>query len=243
MKYSRYILLFSGILATILSSVISALPIWIANQGEVSAMFPTLFVPATFTFSIWGVIYVSWIILGIFVALWKVKVSTKNASLLWVAQVFSSFWLIPSQFLYTATSLIVMIWLVFLLLLGFFISMKEDTYFRYTLELFLGWIIVASIANLHLVLVDYTLYLYPITFTLISIIIATGVFAGWILKYKAFTASFVFLWASFGIIAGQENNMVQIFTGIGFLIIFELLFWVNKDFIESKINTLRKGKK
>jgi hypothetical protein len=37
--------------------------------------------------------------------------------------------------------------------------------------------------------------------------------------------------------------MVQIFTGIGFLIIFELLFWVNKDFIESKINTLRKGKK
>jgi len=201
MKHSKYILLISGIIATIISSLVSAIPIWMYNQAQVSAMFPTLFTPATITFSIWGIIYASWIVLGIFVALWKIHVSYKNAWLLASAQILSSFWLIPSQYLYTATSLVVMSGVLFLLLLGFFISQRENKYFQYTQELFLGWIIVASIANLHLVLVDYNLYGYPVWFTLASILLATGIFALWILRYNAIIASLVFLWASYGIVA------------------------------------------
>jgi len=60
---NKYILLISGVISVALASIISVVPIGIANQAQVSAMFPTLFTPATFTFSIWGLIYLSWIIL------------------------------------------------------------------------------------------------------------------------------------------------------------------------------------
>jgi hypothetical protein len=61
MWYSRYILLVSGIFATLISSLVSAIPIGSYNQAQVSAMFPTFITPSAFTFSIWGLIYLTWI--------------------------------------------------------------------------------------------------------------------------------------------------------------------------------------
>ena len=40
-----------------LNTLANALPINGMNTGEVSALYPNLFVPAGFTFSIWGIIY------------------------------------------------------------------------------------------------------------------------------------------------------------------------------------------
>ena len=59
----KYILLSSALLSTLLSGLISIIPIGIYNQAQVSATLPTLFTPATITFSIWSIIYLSWIVL------------------------------------------------------------------------------------------------------------------------------------------------------------------------------------
>jgi len=156
----RYILLLSSSISLLLSAIISVIPVWFYNQGQVSALYPTLFTPATFTFSIWSVIYLSWILLWIFIAIKNTKLRVENIYLLAAAQVLSSFWLIPSQFLFIGTSFIVMMWVLYMLLLCFFLSRDENTYFKVTVELFLAWIIVASIANLHLVLVSYNIYIF-----------------------------------------------------------------------------------
>lgn len=65
----KYILLISALVAVGLSAVFSILPVGIYNQAQVSALYPTLFTPAGFTFSIWSIIYASWIILGVGVLL------------------------------------------------------------------------------------------------------------------------------------------------------------------------------
>ncbi|MFX1454385.1 MAG: hypothetical protein ACFFDB_03335, partial [Promethearchaeota archaeon] len=52
------------ILTVIINYVAAAVPLGLGNTGEISDLYPNLFVPAGITFSIWGVIYV---FLGIFV--------------------------------------------------------------------------------------------------------------------------------------------------------------------------------
>jgi hypothetical protein len=78
----KYILLVSAIIATIFSALISIIPIGLYNQAEVSAMLPTLFTPAPITFSIWSIIYLSWIALGIYEAFGKSWVSKNNTYIL-----------------------------------------------------------------------------------------------------------------------------------------------------------------
>jgi len=155
----RYILLISWILSVWFSALASLLPIWLYNQAVVSGMFPTLITPASYTFSIWSIIYLSWIILWSLVAVWKVQVSRRNTYLLAGAQILSSLWLIPSQYLYISLSLVVMIWVFILLILAFKNINTESKYYRWTLGLFLWWILVAFIANLHLTLVSQVSYI------------------------------------------------------------------------------------
>jgi len=67
--HTRYILLVSTVISVLFATIASIVPFGIYNQGEVSALYPTLIVPATYTFSIWSVIYLSWFILGLVIFL------------------------------------------------------------------------------------------------------------------------------------------------------------------------------
>mgnify|MGYP006891254816 CR=1 FL=1 len=228
----RYILLVSSIFSLVFAGIASTLPLGIYNQGQVSAFYPTLFTPATFTFSIWSIIYLSWILLGIFIALKNIKLRDENLYLLALAQVLSSFWLIPSQFLFIGTSFIVMMWVLYMLLLCFYLSRDENPYFKLTVELFLAWIIVASIANFHLMLVYYNIYFFSETLTLISIIIAWYIFYQSVTRYHTVIPSLVLLWSGFWIIVWQDNSHIQMTAWIICAwIIFVLIFKYKKHFI------------
>ncbi len=218
----KYILLISAVLTLVLSALISAIPIWLYNQAEVSAMLPTLFTPDTFTFGIWSVIYVSFIALWIYEALWKTWISRENVYLLAAAQVLSSLWLIPSQYLWIGTSLIVMSWVLYLLSINIFSSQNEHKYFRYTLELFFGWILVAFIANIHLFLVDYGVYFFPEILTYISIALALWINVYFIIQKNIFIPSLVLIWACIGIISGQDNFMTQLLAWVSIVVILSL---------------------
>jgi len=239
----RYILLLSSSISLLLSAIISVIPVWFYNQGQVSALYPTLFTPATFTFSIWSVIYLSWILLWIFIAIKNTKLRVENIYLLAAAQVLSSFWLIPSQFLFIGTSFIVMMWVLYMLLLCFFLSRDENTYFKVTVELFLAWIIVASIANLHLVLVSYNIYIFPETLTLISLILAWYIFYKSITRYYTTVPSLVLIWSWFWIIMWQKNTDIQITASVVTLWIIATLILTHKQSLIQFIQKNRTPKK
>lgn len=222
----KHILLISALVAVGLSAVFSVLPVGIYNQAQVSALYPTLFTPAGFTFSIWSIIYASWIILGIGVLVWRVQLSQNNTYLFASTQILSSLWLLPSQFLYIGTSLIVMLSLLYLLILNFFISRSEIPFFKNILELFLGWIIVASIANIHITLVAFDIYFFPLFLTLVSIIWG-GALILWLLqKYNSYMPSLVLIWACFGIIVWQSDFIIRI--AALWILVFAALLLVKK---------------
>ena len=224
----KYFLFVSAIVAVWLSAVISIIPIGMYNQWQVSALLPTLFTPATYTFWIWSLIYLSWIVLWCATLIWSIHISPKNTYLLSGAQVLSSLWLIPAQYFYIATSLCVMLVLLFLLTKTFLHSQKEPALFRYTLELFFWWIVIASIANIHLTLVDYDVYFFPVFLTSVSIILGCIINLFITFRYKAFIAPSVFIWSAIWIIAAQTNIIIVSLAGItacsmfGVMILFSL---------------------
>ena len=202
--HTRYILLVSTVISVLFATIASIVPFGIYNQGEVSALYPTLIVPATYTFSIWSVIYLSWFILGLVIFLWKINIKRENILLLAAAQILSSLWLIPSQYLFTATSLIVILWVLYFLLILFFNSRNESLPFKIVSDTFLWWIIVASLANLHLVLYSYGIYFYPLELTFISIIWWLILNAYLLVRYNSFAPSLVLIWALVWIIIWQD---------------------------------------
>ena len=228
----KYILLISAVISIAFSWVASLLPIGLYDQWTVSGLYPTLFTPATFTFSIWSVIYLSWIALWLHEAFWNSWISKKNVYLLASAQILSSLWLVPSQYLWLWTSLIVMFLVLATLVVWLKESRSENIYFRTTLELFFWWILVACIANIHLVLVAYNIYIIPEILTYISILIALGINIFLILKHNIFIPSLVLIWAGIGIIIWQEDINTQILSG--FAILTLLCIWVQQFISQRK---------
>lgn len=231
---SQYILLFSAIIAIFLSAIISIIPIGSFNQGQVSALYPSLFTPATYTFSIWSVIYLSWLILWIISATWKIQVSKESSYVLAAAQILSSLWLIPSQYLWIWASLLVMLWVIYLLSLLFFIARKENIIFQIVSELFLGWILIACIANIHLTLISYSLYFFPVILTSISIAIWLFINSYLIHTYAVYTPWLVAIWSFIGIYIWQDNNIVQIlsiFSAIALILMLSHMFFKKYSYI------------
>lgn len=206
MKY--YILLLSGVISVALSSYLSvSLPFGMENQQVISDNFSTIITPAGFTFSIWWLIYASWIIFGLYVAYKKIDLPKKSVYLLASAQVISTLWLIPSQLLQIPLSFLVMI--VIFVLLGMLVQKNvKNTYFSLVSQLFFGWIVIASIANFHQTLVYFEIYFYPVIFGVVSIIIWCVLSVYFLRKYKYYIPILVLAWALYGIIDAQDSNYI-----------------------------------
>lgn len=229
---TKYVLLISAVISVFFSALASIIPIWILNQGQVSSLYPTLIVPATYTFSIWSVIYLSWFVIWILAAIWKITIAKNNIILLASAQVLSSLWLIPSQFLWTGTSLIVILWVLYFLMILFYESRNESQVFKIISDLFLGWIIVASLANLHLVLASYSIYFFPIQLTIISLLAWCLLNIYFILKHNSFVPSLVLIWAWVWIMIWQDLLITQIAALISILWVLATLAYNYKSLLK-----------
>jgi translocator protein len=155
----RYLLLITSLLVIGFTSLVSipGSPYLIGDrtQADISDMYPTALTPAGFTFSIWSVIYLSWIIAGVYVAFFSKE---KNIS----RKVFKSFslaigltalWLIPWGMNMIGLALIIMIAILAVLKYSYRISRSEHPFVRWSIELTLGWIHIATVANVTIWLV------------------------------------------------------------------------------------------
>lgn len=199
----------SALISVWLSALFTIYQIGGYNQAQVSALFPTSITPATYTFAIWSVIYLSWIALGIFIAQKNIFLKKENIWLFTAAQMLSSLWLIPSQSLHIFTSFIVMLAIAFALTLTFFNSQEENIYFRYVNQLFYGWILIALLANFHQTLIFLNLYLFPTLFGVFTIICALGINLYFLFRYNALIINAVYIWAAIWISLGADNILIS----------------------------------
>ena len=159
-----------GFLGTVVvNGLANALPLNNKTTGELSDQYPNLFVPAGLTFSIWGVIYILLAIFVIYGLIISVKNNTQKTAfienigiLFFISSLANIGWIFAWHYEILSLSLVLM-----LVILGSLITIylrlhigKSDSTLseRYLVHLpfsvYLGWITIASIANVTAVLVD-----------------------------------------------------------------------------------------
>ena len=151
--------LLTAILALAVNILASTLPLNGQNTGEISDRFEVYFVPAGYVFSIWGLIYLGWItfIIFQFQPLQKENPRLRRLGYLFaLSNLFNAAWLFCWHYNQFGLSVLVM-----LALLGFLIasylrlnvnrsSVSQVEYWSVDVlfSVYLGWITVATVANI-----------------------------------------------------------------------------------------------
>ena len=130
------------------------------TQADISNMFPSAITPAGITFSIWSVIYLSWIIAGIYIGFFQKKgsVAPKTLAMFSLAIALTAVWLVPWGYIWIGTALAIMIIILGLLKYTFHHTRTSHPTIKYSVELTLGWINIATVANV-------TIWLLSLGFT------------------------------------------------------------------------------
>jgi len=216
---------FTALIFTIIvNSLANILPINNKTTAELSDALPNLFVPSGITFSIWGVIYVLLIIFVIYQirdVFKKEKIEMpfieKISVLFILASLANIAWIFLWHYKMIFYSLIVMLGL-FLCLLGIYlrlgigktkVSLSEKICIHVPFSVYLGWITVATIANITAVLVNINwdgFGISSVVWTIIVLIVASLVTLLVIVTRKDVAYSLVIIWALIGIFIKQSAN-------------------------------------
>jgi benzodiazapine receptor len=241
---------FALMLTLTINALANILPINGMNTGELSALYPSLFTPAGFTFSIWSVIYL--LLIG-FVIVQKTiseKPYFKEFSLwFWLSCVANSSWILAWHYQYLFASVLIMSILLFSLA-RMFILVHADTTFSLLQKLFVqlpftfyfAWICVAIIANISAVLISVQWSGGPLspvvwTITMTGIASLLGIFI--VERYRQPAFFLVLIWALFGIYSKWNNteNQAIASAALGELSLLAVLFFVFQFGFIRKLKT------
>jgi hypothetical protein len=162
----RQISVIVTVIATIVINILAnALPINGLNTGQISDSFNVYFVPAGYVFSIWGLIYIGLIAYAIFQALPAQRENPRlRATGWWIALggLANIAWIFLWHYQQFPLTLIAMLLLLATLIVTYLrlgtgrtkVSKAETWAVRVPFSIYLGWITVATVANVTSVL-DY----------------------------------------------------------------------------------------
>ncbi|AFY39663.1 hypothetical protein Lepto7376_3460 [[Leptolyngbya] sp. PCC 7376] len=195
---------------------------------------PVFILPKSYAFSIWGLIYVGLISLGIYQALPSQKNNPHTKQLgywLTYASIAQIIWVVLFQYRLFAASL-VMIGLITFFLVRLYITVNSNLkapsskikwLVKRPVSIYCAWITVATIVNAACLLhfLDWQRWgIEPEMWAAILLVIGTGL-AGFItLKHRDIVYGGVFVWAWVAIaIKNSEAELVPIFAAIGTIIL------------------------
>jgi hypothetical protein len=226
-RTKKRLLQIGNILAVIITILINTLAVILPLNGkttqELSDNLSNLFVPAGITFSIWSIIYILWIVFAIYQArdLFKKEEIEmpflKQISVLFiVSSIANSAWIFLWHYEYVSLSLLMMIILLLSLLAIYvrlnigrsIVSMAEKLCVHVPFSVYLGWITVATIANVTAFLVSVNwdgFGISPLNWTIIIIAVGTLLTLLMLALRKDIAFSLVVLWAFLGIWIKQRQ--------------------------------------
>lgn len=190
------------------------------NTAEISNANFTLITPAGYVFSIWGIIY---FLLGIFIvfqALPSEKNREYHKKIGWFFVLSSTcniVWLFLWQFEYLVFSVILMFLLLASLILIYLrlgigkskVGLREKLTIHLPFSTYLGWITIASIANVSVTLVSLNwdgFGINPATWATLIVITALAIAILVLVTRKDIAYGLVIIWAFVGIAANQSGN-------------------------------------
>jgi hypothetical protein len=207
------------------NALANILPLNNQTTGEISNRLPVLFTPAGYVFSIWSVIYVLLIVW--LVGMWKKRHLddvnfTKRSTLFIISCVLNIAWIYLWHYEVFLFTVIVMIGLLITLVLLYRTYPDSDNSIksRLPISVYLGWISVATIANISYVLTYYEWNGWGLSDPLWAVIMMTiGTALALHIRYHHFDIAyvFVFIWAFIGIAVRNGFEELLVSTAALFL--------------------------
>ena len=208
MKYLN-LLLFAGMI--VMNYLANALPLNGKTTGALSDAYPNLFVPAGVTFSIWGVIYI------LLVTFCVIQFTTSHQAVIsliaWlfgITCIFNALWIVAWHYERLPLSLILMLGLlVSLIWINLFIKDLPAGFIKAAFGIYLGWICIATIANVTALLVNYGWGGFGIseeTWTIIMIAAGTLIVSLTVLRLDNPFVGLSVVWAFAGIMIKRQAD-------------------------------------
>jgi translocator protein len=237
--YRQITNLVTAIIALAVNILASALPLNGQNTGEISDRFQVYFVPAGYVFAIWGIIYIGWIAFTIFQFRGDQKESPRLRRLGYlfaISNLLNAAWLFTWHYNFFGLSVLVMLSLLGSLIASYLSlnvnrsSAKGTEWWSVDLpfSIYLGWITVATVANVTdwLYLVEWSGFGIPAsTWAAIMIVVATVVGLVMALTRRDAAYLFVLVWSFIGIAVKQTPVPIIVntaWTGAAFALILAI---------------------
>lgn len=214
--YFSVLNLMALIVVIVVNTLAITLPINGMSTGAISDLYPSLFTPAGFTFSVWSVIYMLLITFSIY-QFWlqREKYFTELSMWFLLSCLANASWILAWHHLFTLASVVIMLMLLFSLTRIFLLlsehSLRNRQWWCVKLPFlfYLSWICVATIANVSCLLLDWKWnggFLSPEIWTVTMIVVAAllGLFISF--RYREPVFLIVLLWAFFGIYSKRVNT-------------------------------------
>ena len=200
----------------------NALPIGGQTPKDVSDKYPTLFTPESFTFAIWGIIYLA---IAAFVIYQALPAQRHNRQIARISPWFqlscvaNIAWIFCWHYELLALSMLVMLGLLTTLIMVYChlhiatrpAPLHERLLLQLPFSLYLGWISVAAIANLSVLQTAYGLENFEwdaVSWTLLKLALVTAITAVVITLRRDWVYGLVIAWAAFGIMMKQVATPV-----------------------------------
>jgi hypothetical protein len=213
----------------VMNYLANALPLNNKTTGELSDLYPNLFVPAGITFSIWGVIYLLLLIYCIiqFTGSNQIAISA-IAPWFGLTCVLNALWIVAWHYQRLPLSLLIMIGLlVTLIYINIQITGIRPGIIKASFGIYLGWICIATIANVTALLVKYNWDGFGISeaiWAIIMISVGAIVVSLAIYSFRNPFIGLAVIWAFAGIIIKrQEDYRSIVITAIIAIIIVGII--------------------
>lgn len=201
----------------IVNYLANALPINGKGTGELSDMYPSLFTPAGYTFSIWGVIYLALAAyvayrLGAFRGAKNAETEETLARIDWLFLATSAAnigWILAWHYLQVGLSVVVMVALLVSLILltrvlhARPLSKRDMGFLLVPFSLYFGWITVATIANVSAFLVHIGwdgFGISPVIWTVVVLFVGVAIGLTTTVRDRCGAYGLVLVWAYTGIL-------------------------------------------
>lgn len=207
----------------VMNGLANSLPLNGMGTGEISGRFDSLFTPAGYVFSIWGLVYLGLIAFTVWQALPAQRANPRCRAIGWIyvgSALANIAWLLLWHWLEFAGSVLAMLAILASLVIIWMrlqasrnlVSRVEWWTTRLPFSLYLGWITVATVANTAILLIHWQWDGGPLStaaWTVLMLVIAAALGLAFALRERDLVCTGVLVWALAGIAVKQQVTIVE----------------------------------
>lgn len=213
------------------NALIEILRLWWETSATISDRLPTLITPAGFTFSIWLLIYTALLIVGVMIAMQKIRIDSKAALLYLFSCCANVLWLVVWHYWYVALSVIVIVCLlfsIFFLVSHLRAKHENDTLLYKVLMIYFWWILLATLICVTAYLSHFAPWFssYILVRSVACLIWAWALNSVIMAKEQTILTACVLLWALYGIAVAQSNQIILITSLVVWVGIFGYILYL-----------------